>query len=111
MFSETNFVNYLTSISKRYLLLLCEEYRDMISNLDVTVEREKEYINKPGVSKQSDSMLQTLRQEFKVWVKQLPVIGFNSSRYEMNILQRYLIPILVYDNAKLSPIKKGSSFS
>ena len=97
-------------ISNRSFSLFCKEYSDMISALDTAVEREKEYNKRHGVSNQIDLPLQTLRQDFKFWLKQLPVVCLNSSHYDLNLLQKHLIPILVDDNPKLSPIKKGNSF-
>ena len=76
----------------------------MIYVLDTAVKREKVYNIRPDVSNQSDSPLQTLHQDFKVWLKQLLVVGFNSSRYDPIILQKHLIPILVDDNPKCSPM-------
>ena len=46
----------------------------------------------------------------KKWLKQMPTLGFNSSQYDLNLLEKHLIPILFDTYPKLSPIKKGNSF-
>ena len=40
----------------------------------------------------------------------MPTLGFNSSRYDLNLLEKYLIPILFETYTKLSPIKKDNNF-
>ena len=44
------------------------------------------------------------------WIRQLPCIGFNSCNYDLNLLEKNLIPLLLETKEKLSPIKRGNSF-
>ena len=82
----------------------------MLEQLSAVVERETEYNKRPDTFEQKDFPLHVLQCDFNIWLKQLPVVGFNSSRYDLNLIQEYLIPILYASNKKLSPIKKANSF-
>ena len=44
-------------------------------------------------------------------VKTAAVFWFYSSNYDLNVLEKTLIPILLKTNEKLSPIKRGNSLS
>ena len=38
--------------------------------------------------------LEAIRHKFRGYLKQLPVIGFNSARYDLNLMKSDLIPYL-----------------
>ena len=52
-----------------------------------------------------------LQEHFKRYCNTLPVFGFNSSKYDTNLINSYLLPILV-DERKVEPavIKKANQF-
>ena len=48
-----------------------------------------------------------LKQHLKRYVYTLPVFGFNSGRYDLNLIKSYLIPFLIRDKEqKTSVVKK-----
>lgn len=54
-----------------------------------------------------------LSQRFNKWLKQLPVIGFNSGRFDLNLIKNYFIPHLLERDPRgkgITPIKKGNTF-
>ena len=52
-----------------------------------------------------------LKQHLKRYVNTLPVFGFNSGRYDLNLIKSYLIPYLIRDKEKeTSVIKKANDF-
>ena len=52
-----------------------------------------------------------LQKSLEEYISTLPVFGFNSSRYDLNLIKSYLIPILINEK-KLEPrvIKKTNQF-
>ena len=52
-----------------------------------------------------------LKQNLERYVNTLPVFGFNSGRYDLNLIMSYLIPYLINDTeAEPMFIKKASNF-
>ena len=52
-----------------------------------------------------------LQQHFERYVKTFPVFGFNSAKYDLNLIKAYLIPLLVNDR-EIEPtvIKKANQY-
>ena len=52
-----------------------------------------------------------LKQHLERYVNTLPVFGFNSGRYDLNLIKSYLIPYLICDK-EIEPtvIKKANDF-
>ena len=52
-----------------------------------------------------------LKQNLERYVNTLPVFGFNSGRYDLNLIKSYLIPYLIRDKEQeTSVIKKANDF-
>ena len=52
-----------------------------------------------------------LKQHLKRYVNTLPVFGFNSSKYDLNLIKSYLLPYLIRDKEQeTSVIKKANDF-
>ena len=61
--------------------------------------------------KTDKTRLRSLRNRLKRYMDDLIVFGFNSSRYDLNLIQEYLIPYLSkVRNCKVDVIKKTNSF-
>ena len=97
-----NFVNKLMQISDRSVSILSDEYKDRLGQLSAAIERETEYNERQNTFEQKDFPLQALQRDFNIWLRQLPIIGFNSSRYDLNLIQEYLIPILYASNKNIA---------
>ena len=65
----------------------------MIEQLAAAVVQERKYNKRSDTFEQTDFLLHALQRDFNIRFKQLPVVGFNSSRYDLNLIQEYLIPI------------------
>ena len=52
-----------------------------------------------------------LKQHLERYVNTLPVFGFNSGRYDLNLIKSYIIPYLINDKEQeTSVIKKANNF-
>ena len=52
-----------------------------------------------------------LRQYFERYCTALPVFGFNSAKYEINMIESYILPIVVIEqDNELTVIKKANQF-
>ena len=57
------------------------------------------------------NQLINLKQHLERYVNTLPVFGFNSGRYDLNLIKSYLIPYLIRDKEQeTSVIKKANDF-
>ena len=56
----------------------------------------------------------TLEKQLQAWVHQLPVLGFNSGKYDLNTIKRYFVPLLIPNSDTEQPscfvIKRQNSF-
>ena len=102
-------MSQLLAISKKSFVRLQNDYNDVLLELNQALAIENAYSNTTGVKK-STSEIKDLKNEFISWLKQMPCYGFNSSRYDLNVLEKHLIPNLLQSNEKLLPIKRGNSF-
>ena len=48
----------------------------------------------------------TLERQLQAWLHQLPVIGFNSSKYDLNAIKRFFVPLLI----RTSDVEQASCF-
>ena len=52
-----------------------------------------------------------LKQHFERYVSTLPVFGFNSGKYDLNLIKSYLLPYLIYErDIRPTVIKKANHF-
>ena len=52
-----------------------------------------------------------LQEHFERYCNVLPVFGFNSAKYDINLITSYLLPILVNDrDIELTVVKKANQF-
>ena len=82
------FIDYITEISEAANLLLIEQYEEYRSLIDD----------------------EQLEKRFDTYMSQIPVIGFNSGSYDLNILKPDLIPILHQRDPETFVIKRGSNY-
>ena len=48
----------------------------------------------------------TLEKQLQTWLHQLPVLGFNSAKYDLNTIKRFFVPLLIRN----SDTERGSCF-
>ena len=99
-----DFVEYLDGIATKAHELVEARYTELTKTLaDLMHEEDTLFSNEesdsdtnPDTSKQSrPKPIATLWSEFQRWKKQLPVIGFNSSKYDVNAMKSGLFPSLL----------------
>ena len=50
----------------------------------------------------------TLAGQLLGWLRQLPVVGFNSGKYDLNVVKKFFVPLLIHNNAAV--IKRQNTF-
>ena len=57
------------------------------------------------------NQLLNLQQHFERYVNTLPVFGFNSGKYDLNLIKSYLLPYLIQErDIQPTVIKKADHF-
>ena len=82
------FIGYLKEISEKSSDILKQKFAEVLKSI-------------------SD---ESLLAQFVSYLEELPVISFNGARYDLNVLKKYLIPVLVKSDSIKYVIKKGSSY-
>ena len=103
-------VTYLEIVSVASKETLQDSYSHLFEALDEKIEDlklRKDLDDK--IKLKRERQLERLKTELDTWLTELPVLGFNSSRYDLNLIKSHLYPILVTaENLKI--IKKGSAY-
>ena len=60
-------------------------------------------------------LLDEVQKQWRQWVNQVPVIGFNSGKYELNMVNEYFVKKMAYNkegecNEDVSTAKKGNDY-
>jgi hypothetical protein len=84
----SDFVDYLLEISDMSYRLLHEKYEDVFSKLEIMIRNLPEDDEKGRVD------ILKLKKRFDLFLFELPVIGFNSSRYDINVIRKSFFKIL-----------------
>ena len=126
----TSMMDYLRSISKDAYTAALDRWENAITELDekidywtkrrASTEADNENDNDEADDEQEDpktkenniiSQLLTLKGKFEGYCQQLPVLGFNSSRYDLNLLKSFIVHHLQLDSDPLAHvIKKRNSY-
>ena len=85
---------------------------ERVSNFadDCIVEEEEKDLSTQFLQMQKNQLID-LQEHFERYCNVLPVFGFNSSKYDINMIKSYLLPILV-NEPDIEPIviKKANQF-
>ena len=77
---------------------------------DCMVEEEEKDLSTQFLQMQKNQ-LTNLQENFERYCNVLPVFGFNSAKYDINLIKSYLLPILVNDrDIEPTVIKKANQF-
>ncbi|GFR89466.1 hypothetical protein ElyMa_000794700 [Elysia marginata] len=90
-------VCHLLLISDAAYKKLKEDFLDVFKELD-ELEKESELIDNTPVA--------VLRKDFKKYLRALPVVGFNSGRYDINVIKPFLIKHLLETGPKTLTMRK-----
>ena len=73
-------------------------------------EEEEEAEN----GKKTVNPYKTLEKQLQAWLHHLPVLGFNSGRYDLNAIKKFFVPLLIHNNtaerASCFVIKRQNNF-
>ena len=112
-------MDHLTAISDAAFDMLMPSYDNVLNELEVRKDAWDEAERK--APREDDSKLEeveveesktnpykTLIGQLLGWLHQLPVIGFNSGKYDLNMIKRSFVPLLISNNAAV--IKRQNTF-
>ena len=108
---------HLTAISDTAYDALLPSYVDVLADLDArkhaweeeTKEAEEEDEEEEAENgKKTVNPYKTLENQLQVWLHQLPVVGFNSGRYDLNAIKKFFVPLLIHNNA--AAIKRQNTY-
>ena len=66
--------------------------------------------NSPEPKKKKVHPLKKLRDRFQEYLQELPVLGFNSGRYDLNAVEEFQFPVLVQNEGVQFTIKRNHNF-
>ncbi len=99
-------VKYLVEISLRSYQLLQDTFGGIFIQLDEQIRR----LNGDDKCKVKLNYLGKLRSKLNTYLQQLPVLGFNSGKYDMNLVKRYLLPYLVEHEPVNHLVKRNNNY-
>ena len=98
------FLSYLLEISTKAFQCTQLKYQSI---LDILEEQIEKYHSETG---KADTPFKSLHEQLTKWMKQLPVIGFNSGRYDLNAMKTAFFPSLLKQNKLEFVTKKQNSY-
>ena len=98
----------LQDISNASYHTLTEKYSSLIQQLDELIESYQSTQNQDSESestessnhilnqKHSSNPIINLKKEFDRYLRQIPVLGFNSGKYDLNLIKRHIMAYILY---------------
>ena len=111
---KLNFIEVETAIKTKLCAVLeqLNQRRNRVSNFVdgcIVVEEEEKNLSTHFLQMQKNQ-LNDLQEHFECYCNVLPVFGFNSAKYDINLIKSYLLPILVNErDIEPTVIKKPMS--
>ena len=100
-------ITRLNTISDAAYESLLPLYADVLEELKTRKEAwDEEEEEEDG--KKTVNPCKTLEKQLQTWLRQLPVIGFNSGKYDLNVVKKFFVPLLIHNNAAV--IKRQNTF-
>ena len=111
---KLNFFELETAINIKLCAILeqLNQRRNRVSNFvdDCIVEEEERDLSTHFLQMQKNQLID-LQEHFERYCNVLPVFGFNSPKYDINLIKTYLLPILVNEqDVEPTVIKKANQF-
>ena len=108
------FIEVETAIKTKLCAILeqLNQRRNRVSNFvdDCIVEEEEKDLSTQFLQMQKNQLID-LQEHFERYCNVLPVFGFNSAKYDINLIKSYLLPILVNErDIEPTVIKKANQF-
>ena len=102
----------LNTISDAAFASLLPLYADVLADLDARKYAWEEDITEAEEEEEAEggrnNPYKTVIGQLLGWLRQLPVIGFNSGKYDLNMIKRSFVPLLISNNAAV--IKRQNTF-
>ena len=101
----------LNTISDAAFASLLPLYADVLADLDARKyawEEDIKEAEEEEVEGGRNNPYKTLIGQLQVWLHQLPVVGFNSGRYDLNAIKKFFVPLLIHNNAAV--IKRQNTY-
>ena len=89
-----------------------EPSREVVKVLDdcIVEEEEEKYLSTKFLQMQKNQLID-LQEPFERYCNVLPVFGFNSAKYDINLIKSFLLPILVNErDIESKVINKANQF-
>ena len=108
-------MDHLTATSDAAYESLLPLYADVLEELktrkEAWDEEEEEEEEEEENGKKTVNPCKTLEKQLQTWLRQLPVIGFNSGHYDLNVVKKFFIPYMLKGNDKTRfVIKRQNTF-
>ena len=104
-------MDHLTAISDAAYESLLPLYADVLEELKTRKEAWDEEEEEEENGKKTVNPCKTLDKQLQTWLRQLPVIGFNSGHYDLNVVKKFFIPYMLKGNDKTRfVIKRQNTF-
>ena len=105
-------MSHLHAVSDAAFESLKPSYESVLNELEARKEAwddaESEANAEEEEERSKTNPFNTLAGELHDWLHQLPVIGFNSGKYDLNMIKRSFVPLLISNNAAV--IKRQNTF-
>ena len=116
-------MNNLIATSDAAYDSLLPSYVDVLTDLDARKEawddaeseaNAEEEEEEAENGKKTVNPYKTLEKQLQAWLHQLPVLGFNSGRYDLNAIKKFFVQLLIHNNtaerASCFVIKRQNNF-
>ena len=100
----------LNTISDAAFASLLPLYADVLADLDARKYAWEEDIKEEEENEKESKTnpFNTLAGQLLGWLRQLPVVGFNSGKYDLNVVKKFFVPLLIHNNAAV--IKRQNTY-
>ena len=88
--------------------LLKPSYGSVLNELEARKEAWDDAESEANAEESKTNPINTLAGQLHGWLHQLPVIGFNSGKYDLNMIKRSFVPLLISNNAAV--IKRQNTY-
>ena len=86
----SDFIGKLEEIAGAYYARMREKYQPVVDLIDAEIKRIDEFYERHNTTLLVNS-LKRLKARFLKWLCQLPVLSFNGSKYDVNLIKPYII--------------------
>ena len=94
-----NMMDHLIAISDAAFGALVSLYADVLDELNARKHAWEEVEAKAQKKGKEINPYEKLIQQLLGWLRQLPVIGFNSGHYDLNAIKKFFVPLLIRNSA------------